>query len=287
MMLGGMPYITAAQDNPGRVTLCDPDNQLAVSDWRISKALKPDLWPTRLSCMDQVLRIAVHPGDAYDPNPGENPTERVEIQVRREIVRFDEPVWYRFGFRLLDPWQGTGNRTVIHQVKQDIASAEEAPRGACPSANPLFKIEARPAAAGAEFLVKVRGVGDCREGGESATICGPWAIGVGDWHQVRVLLRPSHREGASDLRVGIDGRDCPRYSGRLGYRDQGFRDASGRPVIDAQPRFGIYRDALPGNVQSIEFAGIRFWSTDPSGDPAWNAGPTGSSAAEGLWNTHP
>jgi len=176
---------------------------------------------------------------------------------------------YGFRFRLVSPWQGIDNRTVIHQIKQDIDPSQETPVGTCASANPLFKIEARATAEGAAFVVKVRGAVDCHETEEARTICGPWSVVVGDWNQVRVALRPSLREGASDLRVWLNGRACDGYSGRLGYLNQGMRDAAGRPVIDAQPRFGIYRDALPGVVQSIDFADIVFWSSDPSGESGW------------------
>jgi hypothetical protein len=263
---------------PDFTGLCAPDTQSNAAEWQVSRALKQELWKSRLSCSADaqggpVLRVTLHPGDAADPNPGHNPTERVEIQLRRPVVRFDEPVWYRFRFRLLRPWLGIGNRTVIHQVKQNIEPGQEAPSGPCAPANPLFKIEARPTAAGAAFLVKVKGVVDCRDGGDQKTICGPWPMDVGHWHQVRVLLQASQQDGASNVRVSLDGRGCPPYSGRLGYRDQGRRDAAGRPVINVQPRFGIYRDALPDNVQSIEFAGITFWHSDPSGDPAWLSTP--------------
>lgn len=263
---------------PDLAGLCAAVAQHGPGQWRISRALARHLWDSRLSCSSDalsrpILRVTVHPGDAADPNPGRKPTERVEIQLQREVVRFDEPVWYRFRFRLLSPWLGVGNRTVIHQVKQDIEPGQEAPAGPCAPANPLFKIEARPTLAGAAFLVKVQGVIDCRNSGEQKVICGPWPIDVGRWHQVHVLLKPSQREGGSDVRVWLDGSGCPPYFGRLGYRDQGMRDKAGRPFINAQPRFGIYRDALPDNIQSIEFADIAFWHSDPSGDPAWSSVP--------------
>lgn len=259
-------------------SLCAPDPQHPPSLWKISKGLKQDLWTSRLSCdsaassSGPVLRITVHPGDAVERESDEKSTERVEIQMRKEVVRFDEPAWYRFRFRLESPWQGVANRTVIHQVKQNIPTREQQPQGECPAANPLFKIEARPSATGADFLVKVRGTTDCKLG-ESKTICGPWHLDVGSWNDVNVMIKPSLRDGASQLQVWLNGRSCNPYTGLLGYLDHGVRDDSGHPFIDVQPRFGIYRDALPGNVQSIDFTGIRFWSANPAGDPSWSENP--------------
>ncbi len=77
------------------------------------------------------------------------------------------------------------------------------------------------------------------------------------------------REGDSDLQVWLDGRACLRVNGRLGYADAGRRDKEGRPFIDTQPRFDIYRDALPSTVQAVEFANLVFWHADPAGQLAW------------------
>jgi hypothetical protein len=216
------------------------------------------------------LRIEIRPGDAYDANPGDIPTERVEIQFRREVVRFERPVWYSFRFRLDAPWPAVENRTVINQIKQNIAPAEDIARGGtCPAANPFFKIEAgyRDAVAGPAFVAKARGTADCHDGKAASPFCGPWALRSGTWYRVNVALRASQRD--SDLRVWLDGRPCPRVRGPLGYLDHGVRDAAGEPVVDTQPRFGIYRDALPGASQAIEFADIAFRETAPDDDPAW------------------
>ena len=248
-----------------------------LADWRISAGLAREAWDSRVSCprsgeRADALRIEVRPGDAYDPNPGDLPSERVEIQARRELVRFDQTTWYRFRFRLPAPWPTRVNRTVIHQVKQNIeARLEIAQGGHCPAANPFFKIEAgwRDEVGGPAFVVKTRGTDNCRDGQSGVPVCGPWALQPGQWHLVQVRMRPSLREGDSDLQVWLDGRACPRQTGRLGYADAGRRDKDGRPMIDAQPRFGIYRDALPGTVQAIEFADLTFWQADPG--PAWLA----------------
>ena len=115
---------------------------------------------------------------------------------------------------------------------------------------------------------KVRGTESCHAGA-NRTICGPWPLQVDAWHQVHVALKPTQRDGDSDVRVWLDGRPCPAYRGILGFLDFGKRDAEGKPFVDTQPRFGIYRDVLPGAVQAIDFADLRFWDADPSTDPRW------------------
>jgi len=248
-----------------------------LSAWKISAALDPAVRPLRLTCATggdggHALRIEVKPRDAYDAgDPGDNPTERVEMQVRRDLVKFDEPVWYSFRFRLEAPWPQTVNRTVIHQIKQNIAIGSDLDRGGpCPAANPFFKIEAgyRAETGGAAFVMKVRGTDNCRDGKAGIEKCGPWPLATGEWHRVHVALKPSQREGATDLRVWLDGRACAPFTGALGYLDHGARDAAGKPVVDTQPRFGIYRDAIPA-TQAIDVSDIAFWQKNPAGDPAW------------------
>jgi Polysaccharide lyase len=249
-----------------------------LSAWRISSQLDRAVWPLRLTCAtadgdgSRALRIEVRPRDAYDAgDPGDNPTERVEIQVRRDLVKFDEPIWYAFRFRLEAPWPGAENRTVIHQIKQNIAAGAELDRGGpCPAANPFFKIEAgyKTEAGGAAFVIKVRGTDNCRDSKAGVPICGPWPLTLGEWHRVHVALKPSQREGETDLRVWLDGRACAPFTGSLGYRDHGKRDAGGHPIVDTQPRFGIYRDAL-SETQAINLADIAFWQKSPDDDPAW------------------
>ncbi|WP_349960193.1 heparin lyase I family protein [Rhizobium sp. ZPR3] len=259
----------------GFADLCAVDSEHPSKLWKISSRLDSASWRSRIACdlsspSRPILRITVHPGDAPDQSVGDAPTERVEIQIKKEVIKFDEPTWYHFAFRLEAPWQGLGNRTVIHQVKQNIPTEETKPLGACQAANPLFKIEAIPSETGANFVAKVRGSADCNAG-ESKIICGPWHLNIGDWNDVNVMLKPSLQEGASSLQVYLNGRACDTsYTGRLGFLDHGMRHQDGRPFIDVQPRFGIYRDTLPDIVQSIDFADIQFWSTDPSSDPAWS-----------------
>lgn len=248
-----------------------------LAAWRISGALARESWPTRLRCADEAgtaraLRIEVRPGDAYDPNPGEEPTERVEIQVRREFVKFDQTVWYSFRFRLAAPWPTQENRTVIHQVKQNVEAKDEIVNGGrCPSANPFFKIETghRKESAGPAFVVKTRGTDNCNDGKSGQAVCGPWPLQLQTWHRVHVVLKPSLREGGSNLRVWLDGKPCAPQTGRLGYADVGRRDKDGKPFVDAQPRFGIYRDALRDVTQTITYTDIAFWDRAPAGHPDW------------------
>ena len=74
---------------------CVLDGAPGSTEWRVSADLREDLRPLRLRCIldaespghPRVLRIEVRPGDAFDPNPGGKPTERVEIQVRQMSVK--------------------------------------------------------------------------------------------------------------------------------------------------------------------------------------------------------
>jgi hypothetical protein len=51
-------------------------------------------------------------------------------------------------------------------------------------------------------------------------------------------------------------------------RDYGAR-RNGTPFINAQPRFGIYRD-WRAETQTIYFDKIMFWNADPAGHPDWS-----------------
>lgn len=244
-----------------------------ADDWRVSPALDSRVVGDRVTCIRDgnrpFLRIRIEPRDAYDGDNAGKPSERVELQARRELVRFGEPVWYHFRVRPLSPWIETDNRTVIHQIKQNIATEHtKAHGGRCDAANPLLKIELRGEHGAALFRVAKAGTPACGDSRGQAVICGPWPVALDRWHDVHVALFASQTEGESDVRVWLDGRACPRFAGMLGYPAEGRRNASGRPVIDAQPRFGIYRDALDRG-QAIDFDQIAFWPANPAGDPAW------------------
>lgn len=244
-------------------------------DWRVSGRLAEGGRADRVRCLgaggERALAITVKPGDAYDPNPGSAPTERVEIQLQRELVRFDRPVWYSFRFKVEEPWLERHNRTVIHQIKQNIDPRFEKGRGGleiCDAANPLFKIEVDSDGSRLVFRAKVAGSESCGDSLGQSVMCGDWPIDGAAWHRVHVMIRPSQRPGESRLRLWLDKRACPGFDGLLGYPRYGTtRD--GEPVIDTQPRFGIYRDALPGRQQTILFDEIAFWSEQPKGDAGW------------------
>ena len=71
--------------------------------------------------------------------------------------------------------------------------------------------------------------------------------------------------------VWLNGVHCGAYRGPMGDPENGAR-RQGVPFIDAQPRFGIYRDWREAR-QTIYFDRIRFWNADPAGHPDWAAGP--------------
>ena len=47
---------------------------------------------------------------------------------------------------------------------------------------------------------------------------------------------------------------------------------NGAPFINAQPRFGLYRD-WRAETQRIYFDKIIFWNVDPAGHPDWSVRP--------------
>lgn len=245
-------------------------------DWRLSARLAGEASGDRLRCLDdtdgRALSITVRPGDAYDPNPGGGrPTERVEVQLRRELVRFDRPIWYSFRFKPMAPWLDGPNRTVIHQIKQNIDPLYEKGRGGqeiCDAANPLFKIEVDSDGKGLVLRAKVAGSQDCGDSRGQQTICGDWPIEAGRWHRVQVALRPSQQASQGRVRLWLDGKACATFTGLLGYPTYGVR-RDGQPVIDTQPRFGIYRDALPDREQTILFDDIAFWGDQPKDEAGW------------------
>jgi hypothetical protein len=53
----------------------------------------------------------------------------------------------------------------------------------------------------------------------------------------------------------------------MGDPEHGAR-RNGVPFINAQPRFGIYRD-WRAETQTIYFDKIMFWNTDPTGHSDW------------------
>lgn len=255
-------------------------NCLSSKDWKISGQLDKAVRADRIRCVDgeragqdgPALAITVKPGDAYDPNPGSTPTERSEVQMTAELIRFDATSWYSFRFRAESPWAPRRNRTVIQQIKQNIDLRYEKGRGGeeiCDAANPLFKIEIDSDDGKPVFRAKTAGTESCGDSLGQAQLCGDWPVEPDRWHRVNVMIRPSQQAGESRLRLWLDGRACPEFRGVLGYPRYGTMK-DGKPFIDTQPRFGIYRDALPDVSQTILFDDIAFWTQDPAGHPGWD-----------------
>src|SRR5437879_6538068 len=155
-----------------------------LGKWRISSQLDNNLQTLRVGVVEDPIgktvgRVTVEEGDGLDgaseamlqarhyvcdskgsraaaieTEPGGIvPSERAEIQVRSdratgagELVKFGQPVWYRFSFKIAGDWPpdvpAAGRqpcRTVIHQIKQDSFKG-----GKSSNASTFLKIEARP-----------------------------------------------------------------------------------------------------------------------------------------------
>jgi hypothetical protein len=208
------------------------------------------------------------------------PTERAEIQVisdrttgAGELMKFGEPVWYRFSFKIPSDWPQDAPvvgrqlcRTVIHQIKQDSFKD-----GKSCDASPFFKIEARPLGERVRFFAQVA----------TGTLCArpPMVRRVQicrrdlpreSWTTVQVRLNPAH-DTSGHVDIWLSGTFCGTYHGPMAARDYGAR-RNGMPFINAQPRFGIYRD-WRAETQTIYFDKIMFWNAYPSGHPDWGAPP--------------
>ncbi|HVM80413.1 MAG TPA: heparin lyase I family protein [Stellaceae bacterium] len=279
--------------------------------WRISAALDRGVWASRVAVVADaarggVLRMELHEGDALDgatdaaraaksyvcggdgsraaqmeAEPGGIvPAERVEIQVKSDrpsgsgdIVKFGEPVWYRFSFKTGDDWPhdapAAGRlpcRTVIQQIKQDSFRNGES----C-GASPFFKIEARPLKESVRFYAQIA-FGDACASPPAVTrrlICETDTLPRATWASVNVRLLPALDQGGR-ADIWLNGRHCGSYRGPMGDAANGVR-RDGVPVANTQPRFGIYRD-WRAETQTIYFSGISFWSTDPTGSAGWGVG---------------
>ncbi len=297
LVFGAGPALAAP---PDMLEAFDGAPETVLKRWAISGGLDPAVRASRVQFVHAadglpLLRIAVRPGDALDPPEGlvacdargsnaaalesaGRPvgSERVEIQLRSdratgagEVVRFGMPTWYRFAFRIPadnprdEPAAGReACRTVIHQVKQDSAR-DGAPCGA----SPFFKVEARPVRAGVEIFAQVSSGEACATPPRvrRVRLC-PVTRGLGTWVDMRVRLRPAH-DGTGELDLWLDGVACGSYRGPMADARDGLRRA-GVPYINAQPRFGIYRDRR-NEAQAIELRDIALWTSDPGDDPAW------------------
>jgi hypothetical protein len=89
-----------------------------------------------------------------------------------------------------------------------------------------------------------------------------------------VRLNPAH-DTSGRVDIWLNGTFCGDYQGPMADRDNGAR-RNGAPFINAQPRFGIYRD-WRAETQTIYFDKIMFWNADPSRDTR-----AGGKSAAGL-----
>src|SRR5271167_546785 len=166
-----------------------------LGKWLISSQLDSKLQPLRVGVVEDPIgktvgRVTVQEGDGLDgaseamlqarryvcdskgsraaaieAEPGGVvPSERAEIQVRSdratgagELMKFGQPVWYRFSFKIPSNWPrdvpAAGRqlcRTVIHQIKQDSFKG-----GKSCDASPFFKIEPRPLGERVRFFAQV------------------------------------------------------------------------------------------------------------------------------------
>jgi Polysaccharide lyase len=278
--------------------------------WVVSPLLAPELRPLRVAIVSDpvgrtVGRVTVEEGDALEgatdamraakdyvcDDAGSHaadmpvaPSERAEIQVRTDratgagdLVRFGEWVWYRFAFKLGADWPretpAAGRvpcRTVIHQVKQDSFKD-----GASCGASPFFKIEARPLGERVRFFAQVTSGAACATppNVRRRQICVVDAALRDTWTTVQVRLFPA-QDASGRADIWLNGVHCGSYRGPMGDAVDGAR-RDGVPVVNVQPRFGIYRDWRAA-TQTLYFDRIMFWNADPAGHPGWRV----ESAAE-------
>ena len=283
-----------------------------LGKWLISSQLDTKLQPLRVGVVEDssgvpVGRVTVQEGDGLEgaseamlqarhyicdsegsraadveAEPGGIvPSERAEIQVRSdratgagELVKFDELVWYRFSFKIAGDWPqdvpAAGRqpcRTVIHQIKQDSFTG-----GKSCNASPFFKIEARPLGERVRFFAQAAAGAPCAQPPmvTRTQICRR-DLPRESWTTVRVRLNPAHNANDGRVDIWLNGVFCGTYQGPMADPDYSAR-RNGEPYINAQPRFGIYRD-WRAETQTIYFDKIMFWNANPEGHPNWGVSP--------------
>ena len=276
--------------------------------WIISPLLAPELRPLRGGIVSDpigktVARVRIEEGDALEgacaavraakgygcddtgsranemtARPGGvAPSERAEMQVKTdgasgegELIKFGEWVWYRFAFKIDADWPRdvpaggrTPCRTVIHQIKQDSFID-----GASCSASPFFKIETRPLGERVQFFAQVATGMACANppAVRRTRFCIVDAALRERWATVHVRLFPA-QDASGRADVWLDGVHCGSYRGPMGDAVDGAR-RNDAPFINAQPRFGIYRD-WRAETQTIYFDRIMFWNSNPAGHAEW------------------
>ena len=201
------------------------------------------------------LQVTVQPGDHAQVGRSGSSTERAEIQSTEEIVRFDQEVWYTFSFLVPSSFPRANNRTIIHQIKENVRG------GNCEKASPFFAVEAQGGENYVAVVIRVAASVDCSH---EKPMRRQVAVAYDEWHTIRVHMLPSHDPQKGFVTAWVDNHDTFRYQGLLGYATYG------RGYVDTQPRFGVYRDHLP-QPGTIHFDRIVFWNTDATPDPRWVA----------------
>ena len=87
---------------------------------------------------------------------------------------------------------------------------------------------------------------------------------------MQVRLNPAH-DASGHVDIWLNGAFCGAYRGSMADPEHGAR-RNGAPFVNAQPRFGIYRDWRL-QTQTIYFDKIMFWNADPAGHPDWSVRP--------------
>src|ERR1700730_6146739 len=229
-----------------------------LGKWRISSQLDSKLQPLRVGGLEDPIgktvgRVTVQEGDGLEgasdamlqarryvcdskgsraavmeAEPGGVvPSERAEIQVRSdrvtgagELVKFGQPVWYRFSFKIAGDWPQdvpaagrTPCRTVLHQIKQDSFKG-----GNSCNASPFLKIEARPLGKDVRFFAQVAAGAPCAQPPMMmrAQICRR-DLPRESWTTVQVRLNPAH-DASGRVDIWLHGAFCGAYQGPLADR---------------------------------------------------------------------
>ncbi len=132
----------------------------------------------------------------------------------------------------------------------------------CGGASPFFAVETRGDPDAVHVIVRRTFSPQC---GHNKQHLYEGHVSYDAWHVFSVDLKASHDPAAGFVRVWLDGEPIVACRGGFGY------PAMGLGSIDAQPRFGIYRDVLKQSA-TLYFHQIVFWNKSPAGSPLWPAG---------------
>lgn len=198
------------------------------------------------------LKITVEPGDNPMTGRQGNTTERFELTLQTPQVNFGQETWYAFALRVPAGFPTTPTRTIIHQFKENVRPLPpQLPAGAkhCEKASPAFALYLKE---GRTLVALVTSSLDCDH---TRHPIAERPLATDRWHEILVHTRPSH-DANGFLDLYLDGELIGRYRGAMGYACHGLG------FIDTQPRFGIYRDALPApGPATLYYDALRFAAT--------------------------